>query len=48
LIEVPDRGLKMLLTFRRNADPALPASHTIELLFEVPQAHIVSPRWHET
>jgi hypothetical protein len=36
LIEVPDRGLKMLLTFRRNADPALPASHTIELLFEVP------------
>jgi hypothetical protein len=36
LIEVPDRGVKMLLIFRRNTDPALPASHTIELLFEVP------------
>jgi hypothetical protein len=36
LVEVPDRDLKMLLTFRRNTDPALPASHTIELLFEVP------------
>lgn len=35
-VDVPDRGLKMLVTVRRNADDSLPASHTIELLFEVP------------
>ncbi len=37
LVEIPERNLKMLLTIRRNADPALPASHTIELLFDVPK-----------
>lgn len=35
LIEIPERGLKMLLTVRRNVDNALPASHTVELLFDV-------------
>ena len=37
LVEIPQRNLKMLMTVRRNADPALPASHTIELLFDVPK-----------
>ena len=37
LVEIPERNLKMLMTLRRNADPALPASHTIELLFDVPK-----------
>ena len=36
LVEIPDRSLKMLFTVRRNTDPALPASHTIELLFDTP------------
>ncbi len=35
LVEIPERGLKMLLTIRRNTDTALPASHTVELLFDV-------------
>lgn len=35
LVEVPERGIKMLLTIRRNTDTALPASHTVELLFDV-------------
>lgn len=30
-IEIPDRKLKATLSFRRNTDPSLPASHTIEL-----------------
>lgn len=34
LVDLPDRGLKMLMTIRRNQDQALPASHTVELLFE--------------
>ncbi|OQW54438.1 hypothetical protein [Candidatus Raskinella chloraquaticus] len=36
LAEIPERGLKLLLTIRRNLDQALPASHTVELLFDVP------------
>ncbi len=36
LVEIPDRSLKLLFTVRRNTDPALPASHTIELLFDTP------------
>ena len=36
LIDIPERGLKVLLTIRRNLDQALPASHTVELLFDVP------------
>jgi hypothetical protein len=35
-IEIPDRKLKMTLSFRRNTDPDLPASHTAELTFIVP------------
>ncbi|MET0258879.1 MAG: hypothetical protein ABW179_09885 [Methylobacterium sp.] len=34
--DVPDAGLKMTLTIRRNADATLPASHVIEVLFETP------------
>ncbi len=34
--EVPDENLKMTMTIRRNADPTLPASHVIELLFNTP------------
>lgn len=34
--EVPDQNLKMTMTIRRNADPTLPASHVIELLFNTP------------
>ncbi|MEC5323054.1 hypothetical protein [Aurantimonas sp. A3-2-R12] len=34
--EVPDENLKMTMTIRRNADPTLPASHVIELLFTTP------------
>jgi hypothetical protein len=32
-IEVPDSGLTLALTIRRNADATLPASHTVELAF---------------
>ncbi len=34
LVKVPQRNLDVLLTIRRNDDDTLPASHTIELLFE--------------
>ncbi|WP_157944503.1 hypothetical protein [Mangrovicella endophytica] len=34
--DVPEDNLKMTMTIRRNADPTLPASHVIELQFEVP------------
>lgn len=37
LVEIPDRNMRLLISIRRNSDPALPASHTIELLFETPQ-----------
>jgi hypothetical protein len=33
---VPERRLAAALTIRRNVDTALPASHTIELLFTTP------------
>jgi hypothetical protein len=36
-IEVPDRKLKMTLSIRRNTDTSLPASHTAELTFSLPQ-----------
>jgi hypothetical protein len=32
-VEIPERQLRMTWTMRRNADAALPASHTIEILF---------------
>jgi hypothetical protein len=35
-IDIPDRKLKATMLFRRNSDPAFPASHTIELTFSVP------------
>jgi hypothetical protein len=35
-VEVPERQLKMLFSLRRNADKSLPASHTIEIQFNLP------------
>ena len=35
-IEIPSRGLRMTMSLRRNLDPALPASHLIELSIQVP------------
>ncbi|MGO4704953.1 histidine kinase [Microvirga sp. 2MCAF38] len=32
-IEIPDAGLNLNMTIRRNTDATLPASHTVELLF---------------
>jgi hypothetical protein len=32
-IEIPDRKFKMTMSFRRNTDTSLPASHTAELTF---------------
>jgi hypothetical protein len=32
-VEIPERGLRMTWSLRRNTDKALPASHTIEILF---------------
>ncbi|MCB8839144.1 hypothetical protein [Aurantimonas sp. VKM B-3413] len=37
VVEVPDENLKLTMTITRNADPSLPASHVIELLFDVPR-----------
>ena len=36
-IEIPDRNFKMTMSFRRNTDSSLPASHTAELTFILPQ-----------
>ena len=36
-VEIPERRLTMTWTLRRNADASLPASHTIEILFNLPQ-----------
>lgn len=35
-ITIPGRGLTALVTFKRNSDPSLPASHLIEIVFAVP------------
>ncbi|MGI9363621.1 MAG: hypothetical protein ACR2O8_00415 [Rhizobiaceae bacterium] len=35
-IEIPDRDVVLIMTIKRNADKALPASHLIELVFAVP------------
>ncbi|NIX77887.1 histidine kinase [Microvirga terricola] len=32
-VEIPDAGMTMKLTLRRNVDTTLPASHTVELIF---------------
>ena len=36
-IEIPDRKFKMTMSFRRNTDTSLPASHTAKLTFILPQ-----------
>ena len=36
-IEIPDRKFKMTMSFRRNTNTSLPASHTAELTFILPQ-----------
>ena len=35
-LNIPGRGLTALLTFKRNTDPSLPASHLVEIVFAVP------------
>lgn len=35
-VDVPERQLKMIWSLRRNADKSLPASHTIEIQFNLP------------
>jgi hypothetical protein len=35
-IEVPERRMTMTFTLRRNVDASLPASHTIEIMFNLP------------
>jgi len=35
-VDIPERKLKVILTLRRNADPALPATHTLQIQFAVP------------
>ena len=36
-IEIPSRNAVLVMTIKRNADKALPASHLIELVFAVPE-----------
>ena len=35
-VDIPERKLKMTMSFRRNTDTSLPASHTAELTFVLP------------
>lgn len=35
-VEIPERQMRMTLSIRRNTDKALPASHTIEVMFTLP------------
>jgi hypothetical protein len=35
-LEIPERKFKMKMSFRRNIESSLPASHTVELTFTVP------------
>lgn len=35
-VTVPERNLSALVTFKRNSDPSLPASHLIEVVFSLP------------
>jgi hypothetical protein len=35
-VNVPDKGIKVRLTIKRNLDKSLPASHIIEMLFTTP------------
>lgn len=36
-LSIPDQGLTALITFKRNTDPSLPASHLAEIVFSVPK-----------
>ena len=35
-LNVPERGLTAIITFKRNTDASLPASHLVELVFSLP------------
>jgi hypothetical protein len=35
-VEIPERRLAMTMSVRRNSDQALPASHTVEIMFNLP------------
>ena len=35
-VTIPDRNMMVIWSLRRNADQALPASHTIEIMFNLP------------
>jgi hypothetical protein len=35
-IRIPERGMVVAMSLRRNSDPSLPASHTITITFDVP------------
>lgn len=36
-VEIPERRIAMTWSLRRNNDPNLPASHTVEIMFRLPQ-----------
>lgn len=36
-VTVPQRNLSALITFKRNSDSSLPASHLVEIVFQLPQ-----------
>jgi hypothetical protein len=36
-VEIPERHISMTWSLRRNADPGLPASHTVEIMFKLPE-----------
>ncbi|OLP44193.1 hypothetical protein [Rhizobium oryziradicis] len=36
-LSIPEQGLTALITFKRNTDPSLPASHLAEIVFSVPK-----------
>jgi hypothetical protein len=36
-VDIPERKMTMTWSLRRNADASLPASHTIEIMFNLPQ-----------
>ncbi len=36
-VSAPERGLSALISFKRNLDPSLPASHLVELVFSLPK-----------
>jgi hypothetical protein len=35
-VQIPDRKISAVVKMRRNTDPSFPASHTIEVIFEIP------------